>query len=77
MQVTQKLNQIGITNKIKLQQKYISYIMRKLGVSMPNSEQTNKLSEFMPVLRQLRSAACNGDKTKDVFTNKSARKETG
>ena len=51
--------------------------MRKLGVSMPNSEQTNKLSEFVPVLRQLRSAACNGDKTKDVFTNKSARKETG
>jgi len=31
----------------------------------------------VPVLRQLRSAACNGDKTKDVFTNKSARKETG
>jgi len=29
-----------------------------MGVSMPNSEQTNKLIELLPVLSQLRSAAC-------------------
>jgi hypothetical protein len=29
-----------------------------MGVSVPNSEQANKLTELVPVLRQLHSAAC-------------------